>query len=297
MTKRQTKAERYLSQIAQEDPLVPFRRERLDAAIELGNYSQAAIAKRLAGALGVKGPSRPLPRQAINRLLNGEGPKRIRRRYRRALAEILEVPEQWLSGEEVLGPETSLPNIDAGIGRRPRAWLALHRFVGRVEIAVRRDAKKASAAVSHDEHMRAVSTIAALVGQLLRFARLRAWLLPGEAPDRPIHSMEDYWALQKPNPDDPELENAELAVLRALNYLLSPWFANRSALDYEQLRIFANAFLPPGHAPDKHEARGSDSAGLPPWVIERRETDQNFTTPARLGEDRNRKTAPKAKKR
>jgi hypothetical protein len=109
--------------------------------------------------------------------------------------------------------------------------------------------------------------------------------------------MEEFRALLKPQPDDPEVEIVELGLLKAVEYFLQPWLSGEASLDYEQLRSFANAFLPRGLAPDKYEARGSDSAGLPPWVIERRERDPNFTTPACLGEERTPKTVPKEKKR
>jgi len=302
MTKRHTKAERYLREMRRDDPLVPFKREHLTAAIELANSSQAAIAKQLSGALGLLGPSRPIPRQAINRLLGGEGPRRIRQRYRLALAKILDVPDPWLGGEEVLGPDTSLPNIDPGLDRRPRAWLALYRLMGRFDAALRRDAaraKKAGTPVSHDDRLRAMTTMAALVGQLLRVRRLRQWLIPGVDWSEPaIHSMEDFRALQKPQPDDPRLEVVELGLLRAFEYFLEPWLPpGEASLDYEQLRSFANALLPPGLAPDKREARGSDTAGLPLWVIERRVAEADFTTPSRLGEARAQKQVIQKKKR
>src|SRR5437016_10700702 len=89
-----------------DDPFVPIHSDRLRAAMGLAGWTVTRLAKRLG-----KGENP----QTLHHLQRGAGPKRCRASRRAALAQALDVPEDWLGGGDYALPlPGSLPLIEIG---------------------------------------------------------------------------------------------------------------------------------------------------------------------------------------
>jgi hypothetical protein len=219
------------------DPHVPISPGWLRAVMDRLDVSVAELAKRTAGS-----------EQNIAHILkSGEG-RTTRASRRTAFAKALGVSEHMLSGEAMY-----LPGMRAGYELRysARTWLAAGALLTKCETAARRDIERLPARVRKTSKANAIPGIVARsVVDLLEMGSWRERFLRFDPPrherqgyQEPLSSNIDEFAA--PPVDDPAHEASVVAMARALEHILSPWFEGNAVFDYAALRELTFGTLPP----------------------------------------------------
>ena len=250
MTARQTKRpSKY-----EADPLVPLVPERLRAAMDVGGWTPASLRTRMGSDEN---------RQTLHHLLKAEDPLKCRRERRRQLARILEVPDGWLGGGEIRLPATGLGRLLDVHRRSPRFALSAARLMLRCDKACARDLARYRAEPEEKTPWPASDDVLYfLAGAVGRFGTPGEWqrtlLIQSNTP-RQLTQLErrrlvSGQLLDMPVPYSEEEEQAALGLLRALRFILTPWFQDRAALDYEKFRLLITAIAgSPGPFPPESE--------------------------------------------
>jgi len=242
----------------QRDALVPIKSDRLRAAMDLSDWTVTRLAKRLG--------KRENP-QTVHYLAQGDEVKRCRASRRAALAQLLDVTEDWLAGGDYGVPLPAVLPLLKELEGSPRVMLAVGRLFEQCYRAVERDLGKEPKRpdseigwnATYDVHWFMIGTlaqfltpsrwqvalglVAALETSVIAAPRagpipeMTKWLGPLTPVDwtRPVGSA----AL------DPESEAVVLALLQAWTHILRPWLEGVSGLNYERFRALA-AILNPG---------------------------------------------------
>ncbi len=265
----------------QRDVLVAIRSDHLRAAMELGEWTVTSLASRLG-----KGENP----QTLHHLAQGSGLKRCRASRRKALADVLDVTEEWLAGDPYGLPLPGVLPMLTEVEGSPRVLLGVGRLFRRCYDAVQRDLEKEPKRpdlpngwnATNDVHWFMFGTL----GSVLSPVRWQFTLThrPAKGPPPTIEELEanlravpdlvkwfeplppSMWA---PRPAAtalaPEVEAAVLALIRAWTHILQPWLNGEATFDYERFWNLAAALHPSvGHTlPQSWHGRPSPEA-LPP---------------------------------
>jgi hypothetical protein len=220
MTKRQKRGK------YRDNPMVSVDPVLLKAAVESRGLSLADIAKRLSPTEN---------RQTIHAMMRGEQHKRCRRARRVRLAQILEVPEDWLSGEllrELSAARWWAPLVvlfGMALGS-PRVVLAVLRLQGSIDKAAKRDGIDETLI----DTVPGIASPSAWRATLLRGPGGTAWKEPERSTGEGISGL--LRAVQVPRDE----EEATLNLVRGLSFALEPWFEGRATLAPDQLTLLAS---------------------------------------------------------
>lgn len=185
--------------------------------------------------------------QNISHILKSDGRRTTRASRRAAFAEALGVSEHMLSGEAMY-----LPGTRAGYELRysARTWLAAGALLTKCEAAARRDLTRLPARTRKTSKANAIPRMVAdSVADLLEMGAWRARFLRFDPPRHerqgyrePLSSNINRFAA--PPMDDPTHEKSVVAMARALEHILTPWFEDIAVLDYAALRELTFGTLP-----------------------------------------------------
>lgn len=244
----------------QRDVLVAIKSDHLRAAMELDEWTVTSLASRLG-----KGENP----QTLHHLAQGSGLKRCRASRRKALANVLDVTEDWLAGEPYWLPLPGVMPMLKEVEGSPRVVLAVGRLFGRCADAVQRDLEKEPKRpdlpngwnATNDVHWFMFSTL----GSVLSPVRWQFTLThrPAKGPPPTIQELEanlrampdlvkwfeplppSMWA---PRPAAtalaPDVEAAVLALIRAWTHILQPWLDGEATFDYERFWKLAAVLNP-----------------------------------------------------
>jgi hypothetical protein len=176
--------------------------------------------------------------------------KKTRASRRAAIANALGVAEELLAGQLSYMPRSGVRWYEYMYSVRTR--FAAQRLLTKVETAVRRDLDGRNpgmaSGLSDGEVVR--SQVEDVINALMRVGVWRAQLLRWEPPRV---TAQGYLEPLSENPADPfnsrpvvddEHEAGELALIRALEHILTPWFIGTAVLDYAALRTLATPTAP-----------------------------------------------------
>jgi hypothetical protein len=187
--------------------------------------------------------------QTVDHILHGtEGLGRIRQSRLSKIARLFDVPEGLLTGDPIVMP--ALPPVMrpwVEFGYSTRTQLAASRLLTKVMQAVNRDLQDPSVGPASDDLgvpplfiLR--EQMADYVGELLRIGEWRRRLIVWEthawaARGFTEPATDGPWDTPDPRPvTDPEHEAAVLALARAFEHILKPWFDGDARLNYRSLR-------------------------------------------------------------
>jgi hypothetical protein len=257
------------------DPLVPIAPVILRKAMRALGVSPAELSRRVGGheqtlahlmkdggrKKGLRGI--PLPEM-----------KKTRASRRAAIANALGVAEELLAGELSYMPTGGISWYEYMYSAE--TWLAAQRLFTKVDTAVRRDIEGQhlgiGSVVSDADSIR--SQVQDVVYALMRVGVWRSHLLrwvPARA------AAQGYLEPMSENPADPfnsrptvddEHEAGSLALIRAVEHILAPWFNGTAALDYAALRMLATP-TPPTHPSEREDPQAI--LGGAPVITFRRE--------------------------
>lgn len=235
------------------DPLVPINQEVLWALLDERGLKPASLARRT-GDL----------EQTLAHILNTPG-ARCRKSRRAKIAKVLQVPLELLAGEGFPIPlGFTLPD---GFEFRysPRTQLAASRFIARVRAAILRDVrthpiKGAFPAVAPSDFVE--GAILSAFSELMMVGEWRkrfiewdsdehqrrgytepATVRPWDEGDFRVTGTDEkgflIWEAPAPRHErDPDHEAAILALIRAMEHVLGPWFDGTARLNYRAIRDF-----------------------------------------------------------
>lgn len=213
------------------DPLVPISPPWVRAAMGEAGVTPAELWRRVGGH-----------EQTLAHLTKGNAMKKTRATRRAAIAAALGVADELLVGAPEFMPSGATSWYEYMYSAR--TWLAAQRLLTKADIATRRDidARSPGAVWAGGEadtirhHMDKIVAVLMRVG--VWRARLLRWL-PGsrdigqgyleplaEHQTDPLNSLPTI---------DPAHEAGSLALLQALEHILTPWFEGQAALDYAAL--------------------------------------------------------------
>ena len=249
----------------QRDVLVAIKSDYLRAAMKLDEWTVTSLASQLG-----KGENP----QTLHHLAQGSGLKRCRASRRKALADVLDVTEEWLAGDPYGLPLPGVLPMLTEVEGSPRVLLAVGRLFRRCYDAVQRDLEKEPKRpdlpngwnATHDVHWFMFGTL----GSVLSPVRWQLALTHRSAKGPPP-TIEDLQANLRAIPDlmkwfeplppsmwarrpaaaalAPEVEAAVLALIRAWTHILQPWLDGQATLHYEQFWKLAAVLSPSvGHA-------------------------------------------------
>ena len=229
--------------------LVP---DRLRAAMDEGGWTLASISARM---------GKEENRQTLHHLMWSEPPVRCRRSRRQRLARVLEVPVRWLGGGNLQLPFTGIARLNDAWPQSPRFALAAARLMGRCVKACKRDLARYEAKPEGGSPWTATEEVLLFVASAVgRFGTPTEWQrgVLQESGARPLTAYEREWiATGRPPSLDalerwPEAEEqAALGLVRAFEFVLTPWFNGRAALRYGRFRDLLWAISPrTGLTPD-----------------------------------------------
>lgn len=244
----------------QRDVLVAIKSDHLRAAMELGEWTVTTLASRLG--------NRENP-QTLYHLAQGTGLKRCRASRRTALADVLDVTEEWLAGDPYGLPLPGVFPMLREVEGSPRVLLAVGRLFRRCYDAVQRDLEQEPKRpdlpngwnATNDVHWSMFGTL----GLLVSSARWQFTLThrPAKGPPPTIEQLEtnlravpDLAKWFEPLPPSmwarrpaatalaPEVEAAVLALIRAWTHILQPWLDGEATFDYERFWRLAAVLNP-----------------------------------------------------
>jgi hypothetical protein len=224
--------------------------------MELGEWTVT----RLAGRLG----KRENP-QTLHHLAQGSGLKRCRASRRKALADVLDVTEDWLAGDPYGLPLPGVMPMLTEVEGSPRVVLAVGRLFRRCADAVQRDLEKEPKRpdlpigwnATNDVHWFMFGTL----GHLLSPVRWQVALTHSHSGAAPQNTQDvgvllDLVKWFEPLPPSmwarrsaaaalaPEVEAAVLALIQAWTHILQPWLDGEATFDYERFWRLAAVLNP-----------------------------------------------------
>jgi hypothetical protein len=228
-----------------EGPQVPIDGEVLKTLLAERDWGASMLATQVGRGL--------TSQQNISDILASPPGRKCRRNLRRRIAKVLGVPEELLAGEPFLPPfgHWVAPGVEYRFSRRTE-WAA-SRLLTQVARACERDLKRARKEIVTDavspSPQHAWQQTLNWVTQLIQIQTWRRKLLVG-AVDQPPEGMPlpppppspalsfVLWSAVRPT-DDPYHEAGVLALIRAIEHLLKPWFDDASQCNYRALRDLA----------------------------------------------------------
>ena len=234
-----------------DDPLVPFERIRLVAAMR--DYPM--FEKELARRVGVS-------QQRANYV--AKKAKKCRRSLLEEIAEVLEVPVDWLTGKEDALFLQPFPRRGQWAGSE---WdqpgtayelLVKVRFAAQCRRAFQRDLRLCG---SEEERERRTKLQGAFLYAIYDLLSVGTWwkAVFEREPDFE-YGAGDYWDIIAIDdhdlpPTDEMDARTTAAIVRALDILLKPWFEGVAQLDYEkviQLADYLKELTPKPRTPRRH---------------------------------------------
>ncbi len=269
-------------------PLVPLQGARFRVAVDESGLGLAGV------FVGLNRGRRRLEwvyKQTLHHHYQGKG-LRIRATVRARLAELLEAPEEWLAGEEVWAPYGVYLPLRDPIRRSLRVSLAVTRLAWQAITATQRDLAiqpgRAPTPEGYEPAILALSTMSAVLARLINIVRgvpqLIAWrpllyTAPGalfvDGPTAPLPFESERVGTKSGEPLPPAVEQAYLAAVLAVTYLLEPWLRGQQGLNYSALLDVAEAVnpgkanFPPtfDHASNEDIARWARTARTSPYAL------------------------------
>ena len=217
------------------DPWVSLSPTRLQAAMQLGDWRPAALARAIDTRAAARGKRKPEKekRQTLHALLRPTV-SRCRATRRRALSIVMRVPEYWLAGEY---PPVPLPGhmvVMTSINSL-RAQLAVLQLHDVCLKALRHDLQRyevVSASSSDFSPIAdALDAFSYCVPLLVSAKQWRTTLTHQAAP-----TVETLGTLSTKRVIDLDDGEAVLGATHALRFMLEPWLRRRSSLDFGRLR-------------------------------------------------------------
>jgi hypothetical protein len=216
------------------DPFVPISPPWLRAVMQEHGVSTAELWRRVGGN-----------EQTLAHHTKGHALKQTRRSRRAQIAKALGVAEQLLAGEALYLPKGAQLGYEAQYSAR--TWLAAQRLITKCDIAARQDIEDRSpgAAWEGGEADEVRFAVEACVNGLMQVGEWRARLLrwttnrpprQGYVEPLPVNSSSAVPVV------DPAHEAGILALIQALEHVLTPWFDRQAVLDYAALRELAAEF-------------------------------------------------------
>ncbi len=228
--------------------------------MELGEWTVTSLASRLG-----KGENP----QTLHHLAQGSGLKRCRASRRKALADVLDVTEDWLAGDPYGLPLPGVIPMLKEVEGSPRVLLAVGRLFQRCYNAVQRDLEKEPKHpdlplgwnATNDVHWFMFGTLGSLLSPARWQFALTHPLQKGTPPtidelQGSMRAMPDLVKWFEPLPPSmwarrpaatalsPEAEAAVLALIRAWTHILQPWLDGEATFDYERFWKVAAALNP-----------------------------------------------------
>jgi hypothetical protein len=218
--------------------------------MEEGGWSLSGLAKRV---------GRDENRQTLHHLTKGEALVKCRQSRRKKIARLVEVPEGWLAGETELElPRTGVAHLERFWRRSPRLALATWRLMDRCYGACKRDLTRYRAEPDQGEPWSATQEVlffvAWAIGEFSMAARWQHTLLKDRRSTRPASPEEIEWDRdEKPGLDSirrisVEEEAGSIAIVRAFDFILQPWFEDTHGLRYDRFADLAAAVSPVARA-------------------------------------------------
>jgi transcriptional regulator with XRE-family HTH domain len=204
-----------------------------------------------------------LSQQSVDAILQSPEGRMMRASRRRALADALGV------AEELLAAEGAYPRPGSRLGYEyhysARTQLAAQRLLTRCDKAAARDLKEFAAQSPPIDDDLARETLSDVIADLMAIGSWRERVLRWDPPRHPRQGYreplaEDIEEPHGPRPEgDPAHERGTLALIDAIEHILTPWFEDRARLDYAALREFVTTM------PQRHTAtRQHPFAIVPP---------------------------------
>lgn len=227
--------------------MVPILPPRLRAAMQEGKWTPSSLARRLGTGEN---------RQTVHHLMQGDDATKCRGSRRKKIARLLDIPERWLAGEsEFEFPLTGFVHLEHSERRSPRLKLATARLMERCIRACKRDLERYRAEPDQGDPWSATQEvlffIAWAVGEFSTAARWQHTLLRDRRTTRPATPEEIEWDKTGKAPGldairrlSVEEEDASLALVRAFDFILQPWFADSHGLRYDRFEALAAAVSP-----------------------------------------------------
>lgn len=193
--------------------------------------------------------------QTLAHLAKGDADKKTRASRRAAIARALGVAEELLAGELVFLPTGARLGFEYMYS--PRAWLAAQRLFTECDKAARRDlAERGTAAADEADHV--LHVLDGVLRTLMAIGTWRARLIRWKTPRSEAQGYVEPLAENPLIPYDslPVVDDAHdsgvLALMHALEHVLTPWFTGDAVLDYAALNELT--MIAP-HTPAREEPR------------------------------------------
>jgi len=237
-----------------DDPLVTISPRVLRAVLAELGLTVTELAQRTGNS-----------QQTVSHLATGDTTKRCRQSRLSALAKALGVAEEMLGGEQGFFRRGTQIGYECWYSARTQ--FAVHRLLVRAHKAFERDARRERRAgdLERSDELRAWSYLENSLLELLKVGEWRRMLIEWQPP-RPERQgyreplAQDLTVFDPAPVNDPAHEEATLALVRAFEHILTPWFDGKAALDYARLRDLA--VMPQGGMPP----RGTHTVDvIPPW--------------------------------
>ena len=186
--------------------------------------------------------------QAIDAILSADEGRQTRTSRRASLAKALDVADEVLvgAGDVVLrGAQLSYE-----YGYSAHTWYLAQRLLTKCDQAAHRDVLQYGPPLPLDEGDGIRRTVQEMIADLMMIGSWRERFLEWKSPRSTRHPRQRHREPLSENPDDvlggrpvkdPAHERGVIALIRAIEHLLTPWFEEKAFLDYTALREFTTS--------------------------------------------------------